>query len=51
MKGKALYHYSVIDKHTGKIVGAYTTERGAINGALRLATEFNCPGRYTHKRR
>lgn len=46
MKGKALYRWSVKDRHTGQTVGAYSTERGAKNAALRLAAEFNSPGRY-----
>jgi hypothetical protein len=46
MRGKALYRWNVVDKHTGAIVGAYSTERGAKNAAMRFAYELRSPNRY-----
>lgn len=51
MRGKALYRWNVVDKHTGSTVGAYSTERGARNAAVRLGDEFNSPNRYEARKR
>lgn len=46
MHGKAIYRYNVKDKHTGEILGAFSTERGANNAAVRYGIRFNSPNRY-----
>lgn len=51
MKGKAIYRWNVIDRHTGEIAGAYSTERGAVNAANRMAERFQSPGRYIPRKR
>lgn len=51
MKGKAIYRWNVVDKHTGQVAGAYSTERGARNAADSLAARFNSPGRYEARKR
>lgn len=51
MRGKAVYRWNVIDKHTGEIVGAYSTEPGAKRAAVKLAEQFNSPGRYAARAR
>ena len=51
MRGKALYRWNVVDKHTGEIVGAYSTERGAVNACGRMAERFKSPGRYIPRKR
>ena len=51
MKGKAIYRWNVVDKHTGTIIGAYSTETGAAKAAIRLAERFHSPGRYITRKR
>jgi len=51
MRGKAIYRWNVVDKHTGAIVGAYSTETGAARAAVKLAERFNSPGRYIARKR
>lgn len=51
MRGKAIYRWNVVDKHTGSIVGAYSTEPGAKRAADKLAERFNSPGRYIARAR
>ena len=51
MKGKAIYKWSVVDKHTGRTICGYATERGALNGAVALCEKFNSPRRYIVKPR
>lgn len=51
MRGKALYRWNVIDRHTGTIIGAYSTECGARNAAERLGHEYNSPKRYEARKR
>lgn len=51
MRGKAIYRWNVLDKHTGSIVGAYSTESGAAKAAIKLAERFNSPGRYIARKR
>lgn len=46
MKGKALYKWQVVDKHTGVVAGAYSTERGATNAAAHLGAVYSSPKRY-----
>lgn len=47
MRGKGIYRHNVVDKHTGRVVGAFSTERGAKNAAAKLEVEFKSPGRYS----
>lgn len=49
MKHAGLYRWSVLDKHTGRIVGGYTTERGALNAAAKLCEDYKSPKRYVAK--
>ena len=51
MRGKALYRWNVVDRHTGAIVGAYSTERGARNAAERIGQEYSSPNRYEARKR
>lgn len=51
MKGKAIYRWNVVDKHTGSIVGAYSTESGAAKAAIEMVELFNSPGRYITRKR
>ena len=51
MRGKAIYRWNVLDKHTRSIKGAYSTERGARNAAARMCDEFKSPGRYIAEKR
>lgn len=51
MRGKAIYRWNVCDKHTGQIVGAYSTERGARNAAERMGERFRSPNRYEARKR
>ena len=51
MRGKSLYRWNVVDKHTGAIIGAYSTERGARNAAERIGHEYNSPSRYVARKR
>jgi hypothetical protein len=51
MRAKAIHRWNVLDKHTGEIRGAFSTERGAKNAAVRLCEEFKSPGRYYAKQR
>lgn len=51
MRGKALYRWNVVDRHTGSIMGAYSTERGAVSAAAKMAERFQSPNRYEARKR
>ena len=51
MRGKAIYRWNLVDRHTGRIIGSYSTERGARNAAIRMDAEFASPNRYEARKR
>lgn len=52
MKHAGLIRWNVIDRHTnGRIVGGYTTERGAVNAAAKMNADWSCKGRFVAKAR
>lgn len=51
MRGKAVLRWNVVCKHTGRIEGSFSTERGARNAAIRIGAEYHSPNRYEARKR
>lgn len=44
---RTMWTHKVVDRHTGKVVRSYTSERHAVWAAGKLCEEMHSPKRYT----